>query len=609
MAGLKLMTQGGYVPRVAPHLLQDNEGQRAINTKLYAGDLRSWFKPKAVTPSFSCMPNGETIYKGKTNSNDAVWIVWDSVTNVTKNPIVDETEVMSIYYTEDGVPKKTNSTLNGTTSGQSPADWLTMGVAYPTTGPTATASGGGSVEEVRVYAYTYVQEFGGIEEESAPSLASNEVNWHTGNTVTITGFQNPASLPNQNITKFRIYRSVPSTLPTFLLVDELSASLLATPGYTYTDTVSAINLGEQMPSVGWVPPPENLYGLVSHPSGFLAGFNRRTIYFSEIGAPHAFPIAYQYDCEFDIVALGVFGQSIVVLNKGNTIVLTGIAPEQMTPDKITELEPCVSARSVVSDSNGVMYASPNGLCLVGPGGSGVTTGNLMLRDEFSKFNPTTIRGAVYNGKYFGFYLQGSAYVTDGAFILDRSLQATPLSLTNVSASATYVDPETSELFFLNGITISQWEGDTLNNTPFEWLSKRFIMTAPVNFAAVEIDADFISAEAAAQQEALRQQVIAENIALYETGAELESLYNDKVLNHFDLNGSILQNIPSVIDDRFIQFTLYADGEEVFNTVYTSSGVYRLPSGYKSQDFSVQLAGNIELRYVKMAESMKELKTL
>jgi len=44
MAGLKIMTQGGYVPRVAAHLLADNEAQLALNTKLYSGDLRSWKK-------------------------------------------------------------------------------------------------------------------------------------------------------------------------------------------------------------------------------------------------------------------------------------------------------------------------------------------------------------------------------------------------------------------------------------------------------------------------------------------------------------------------------------------------------------------------------------
>ena len=45
MSGLKIMAMGGYVPRVAPHLLNDNEAQKALNTKLYAGDLRAWRKP------------------------------------------------------------------------------------------------------------------------------------------------------------------------------------------------------------------------------------------------------------------------------------------------------------------------------------------------------------------------------------------------------------------------------------------------------------------------------------------------------------------------------------------------------------------------------------
>ena len=40
MAGLKLMTQGGFNPKVAAHLLDNATGQRAVNTKVYAGDLR-----------------------------------------------------------------------------------------------------------------------------------------------------------------------------------------------------------------------------------------------------------------------------------------------------------------------------------------------------------------------------------------------------------------------------------------------------------------------------------------------------------------------------------------------------------------------------------------
>jgi hypothetical protein len=108
MAGLKLLTQGGYVPRVAAHLLQDSEAQRAINTKLYAGDLRGWYKPSAVTPAFECIEFGETLYKMKTNSQDDRWVVWDSVVSAVLNPIVDDSEASSIYYTENAELKKTN---------------------------------------------------------------------------------------------------------------------------------------------------------------------------------------------------------------------------------------------------------------------------------------------------------------------------------------------------------------------------------------------------------------------------------------------------------------------------------------------------------------------
>jgi len=49
--------------------------------------------------------------------------------------------------------------------------------------------------------------------------------------------------------------------------------------------------------------------------------------------------------------------------------------------------------------------------------------------------------------------------------------------------------------------------------------------------------------------------------------------------------------------------------EIHNAVYLANGVYRLPSGVKSQKFELLLAGNLELRYVKLASSMKELARL
>lgn len=610
MAGLKLMTQGGYIPRVAAHLLQDNEAQRAINTKLYAGDLRGWYKSAKVTPAFDCIESGETIYKIKNPSEDDRWLVWDSVVSVALNPVIDDTQPSSIYYSENSELRATNSDLAGNTNGTAPANWIYGTVPAPTVALTATEVhvGGGSTED-RIYIYTFIQEFGGIEQESAPSEASNIVTIHALDTVNLTGFEDPSAFANQNITKIRIYRSVSAAgiTPTFLFVDEILVSALG-PSYVYNDSKTAAQLGEQLPSLTWTEPGP-VSGVCAHPSGFLCGFHLREVIFSEIGYPQSWPIAYRYSVEADIVAVAVYGQSVVVLTKGYPVVFSGSDPAAMTPDKLTELEPCISARSVSSDVNGVMYASPNGICIVGPASTGLATGNIMLRENFEKFNPPTIRGAVYAGKYFGFYQQATEYIANGGFILDRTMQNSAFSTTNIQARATFVDPETAELYYLWDTTIYKWEGDKLNNWPFEWLSKKFVFSDPINLGAIEIDADFLNPEDAEQWNEYIQSIKEQNQALFNTGDPLQGTVNDVPLNHFVLGGSLLTPIPSAIDDRFVQFTLYVDGVEKYNTVYIASGSYRLPSGYKGTIFEIKLAGNIEFRYIKLAETMRELKTL
>lgn len=604
MAGLKLMTQGGYNPRAAAHLLQDNEAQRAINTKLYAGDLRAWYKPLILEPEFAVPTGSKTIYKGKDDLGYDLWLSWLSEVDVARNPVTDGTNPMSIYYTGDGAPKKTNSTLAGTSQGQPPAAYLNMGVEAPAAAPSVVRVGSGGSPETRVYVYTNIQEFGGIEEESAPSPVSAEVFCGAGDTITVSGFS-AAPGSGYNVTKRRIYRSVTgSAATTFLFVTEISVATTS-----FSDNVASAALGEELRSLTWEEPPSNLTGLVAHPSGFLIGISGQELCMSEIGAPYAWPSQYRLSLNVDIVGLGIFGTSVVAMTKGYPQIITGITPESMSPEKVPELEPCVAKRSIVSDSTGVMYASPNGICMIGPGVAGLTTGNVMLRDDFQKFNPSTLRSAVYAGKYFGFYQQGTEYLQNGGLILDRTIPATPLSLTSVQADACYVDPETAEMYFLAQNRIQLWEGDKYNQFPFEWLSKRFVFTSPANLGAFELDADFDSIEAAEQLQELIAQIIAANQALFATGADLEGSINSKVLNHFDLNGSILQNVPSDVDDRYVQVTVYCDDKLIHSGIYTKTGVYRLPSGYKGQAFEVKLAGNIELRYIKMAETAKELKAL
>lgn len=604
MAGLKLMTTGGFVPRVAPHLLNDNEAQKALNAKLYSGVLKSWKKPAPITPSVSVAADTETIYKGLKSDGDDLWLAWNTDVNVVSSPL-ETAAPMMVYYTGDGVPKKTNSTLAGTTQGVNPADWYHMGVPAPVSKPTVSRTGSGASPETRIYVYTYVNTFGTVEEESAPSPVSDEVLCGSGDTVTVSGF---ATTPTShlNITKRRIYRSVAGTgATTFQFVTEIALSTTS-----FTDNVASAGLGEQLQTLEWSTPPDDLSGLVLLPNGFLAGFADESVYFSEVNAPHAWPIKYAISVGQKIVGLGVFGQSVVVMTKGFPYLLSGISPDSMSAEKLPILEPCVSKQSITSDMAGVTYASPNGLVVIGPGQAGLVTKNVMLRDDFQVFAPTSLKSVFYAGKYIGFFTGSlDPALNNGAFILDSNITATPLTTTTISTNAVFVDIDTANFYLVIDNQICLWEGDPYNSLPYEWISKKFVLTAPANMGAIEVSGQFASIEdAAALQEAIAQAAAA-NAVVFASGVSLEGAFNERVLNSLTLNASILTYLPRVVDNRYLLIEVYCDGRLIHQHSYSKDGVFKMPSGYKGQLFEVKINGNIELRYLKMAETASELKNL
>lgn len=604
MAGLKLMTNGGYVPRVAPHLLNDNEAQKALNAKLYRGVLKSWHKPFPINPLVNVAADTETIYKGLNSAGSDQWLAWSTDVNVVSSPL-ESSSPMMIFYTGDGVPKKTNSALAGSASGTGPTNWYKMGVPAPVTKPTVARVGSGATPETRIYVYTYINVFGTVEEESAPSPVSDEVLCGSGDTVTVSGFAT-APTSNLNITKRRIYRSVSgSGATTFQFVTEIP---LATT--SFSDNIPSSGLGENLQTIEWAEPPSDLQGLVALPNGFLAGFSDETVYFSEVNAPHAWPLSYGVSVGQKIVGLGVFGQSIAVMTKGFPYVLSGISPDSMSSERLPILEPCLSKQSITSDRSGVTYASPNGLCVIGPGQAGVVTTNVMLREDFEDFNPSTIKAVFYAGKYFGFFTGGFGEAPEnGAFILDSNIASTPLTTTNIYTNAVFIDIDTANMYLVVDDRICLWEGDSYNSLPYEWISKEFVLGAPANMGAIEVAADFETISAGAELQEQVAAIIASNQTIFASGVALGGTLNDVQLNADTLNDSILQYIPTSVDNRFLLVEVFCDKRLVHSQSYTKEGVYRMPAGYKGQTFEVKLNGNIELRYIKIAETVQQLKMI
>ena len=601
MAGMKLEGFAGIVPKKSSRLLQDNEAQTAANTKLYSGEIRSWRRPGSLSPKQLPSFTPLAIYRMNNLAGDSLWLSWPVDIDVVPGPIYDSGS--PIYYTGDGLPKKTNAAM-AAINPVNPNNYLLMGVPTPTAAPTVTSTGGttgsGATAETRTYLFTYLSEFGSIVEESAPSPTSALVTVNPGGTTVVSGLPTAAPTGKYNITKVRVYRSVTGTASTiFLQVKDVAIGTTS-----FTDTATSAQLGVSLQSTTWAPPPDGLTGLVGMANGIMAGFVGNQIYFSEPFLPHAWPPAYALSVEFPVVGLAAFGSSLMVATKGNPFIISGTTPAAMSQDKLPLYEPCMSKRSIASDEQGAMYASPNGIIKIGPGIADNVARSLFTRDEWNIYNPASMLGEVHDGRYFLFYSHPDG--TGGGLILDRNNAASPLTTTNVMATALHADPVNANLFIAEDDEIKGWDSDVVNDLHYEWRSKVFVLPRPLNFGAAQISGDFSSADATARLQALLAYLKAQNQAIWSSAKGMMGALGNQGVNEYALGGSLMLPLPTAAEDRFVLLSVYADGVLRARIQVRSDRPFRLPSGFKADQWEFVVNGNVSIRFIKFAETSKEL---
>lgn len=572
-------------------MLAENQAQIADNVKLYSKELRYW-RGLSSTHATSITP--ATIYKLYGPSGSA-WLAWETLVDVAASPLADTT-TSRIYYTGDGVPKKTSYSMATTGSEPYPASYLNMGVPAPTGAPSVSASGGSGTAESRVYVYTYISTFDGITEESAPSPASSIVNVLPGGTVTVGSFS-AAPTTGYNITARRIYRSVSgATTDSYQFVAEIP---LATT--SYADSLTTAQLGEVLGTIGWTPPPADLSGLISLPNGVLAGFVGNTVYFSEPYYAHAWPTRYALSVAANVVGLGAFGSTVVVATERHPYIINGGIPGAMSVEQQPFIEPCLHRRTIASDEYGVMYASPNGLVSIGYETRGVITNNLFRRDEWQAVNPAVMRAAIYDGKYFGIY----PGLTDGkALVLSRG-DIPALARLELNATAVHVDDREAKLYIARDTDgdIYQVDADELRPLSYQWRSKRFVMPTPTTFSALRVDADFDQQADASVYNELVADIAAQNAVLW--ASPLHGAINESQINTYDVNGSTLINVPQLASSRTVQIVIYGDGELVAQLPVSSMFPVRIPP-FKARAIEFEILGNINVRSITMATTVREL---
>lgn len=395
--------------------------------------------------------------------------------------------------------------------------------------------------------------------------------------------------------KRRLYRSA-GTNATFQLVSD-------DVGTTYDDTLSDGEiLGDELMSKGWEPPPAGLKCLRVHPSGALVGIVNNILRMSEPYQPHAWPSKYGWAAEHECVAIAVYGSQVAVGTKGRPYIASGVDPAAMSMEKAMLTHPCLSKRGMISIGSGALYASANGLILLGQGGGAVYTDPFYTRDEWEKLNPASMFLAEANGRVYAGHTDASGnteiLVFDGG----------GLTTVSVDGASLYADEATGDVYVGTPEGIALYDSNDAAPMVMTWRSKEYRLATPVNLGAAKIEFEqVLTDEQIAAMAAAYAAALAENEAAVATGY-IGGEVNAETINQGPLvGGSFLPVLPDAAPSNKVSFTLYARGRALYSRTIGTEKPFRLPPGVKYDSFSIEVSSQNIVRSILVGETVDSLR--
>lgn len=467
---------GGENQAIPAKQLAEGLGTRSRNQKPLRGALRPWRQPVTV----ASVPAGrQTIYRmGRDVASDAnYWLSWPGVVHAVRG--FDEADTTErTFYTGDGTPKVTDNIM-ALSSAPYPTTSRPLGIPAPATAPTVSKDSGSWTGDVATYfyIYTYVNDWGW---ESAPSPPSLQLDRETDATATITSF---AAVPagNYQVNRIRIYRTQTgsSGATEFFFLREIAIGTASTVDDNR-------ELGESLITTTWLSAPSDLSFLTPMWNGMLAGISGNGVRFCEAYVPYAWPVAYDVlPPDSKAVALGVFGQQLLVLTTGRPLLVAGSSPDSLDQMPLEFSQACIAPRSTVSMGVGVAWASNDGLCFYGTGGPRLLTAGVLERDQWQALRPASIIGKFYEGLYFGTY-EPVIGQPRKAFVIDPGNPAGMYFL-DVGYPALHFDELQDQLYVLDGTNVKRWDAGAPMTASAT--SKEFVLPVATTMTAAEVVAD------------------------------------------------------------------------------------------------------------------------
>lgn len=480
MALLRVAFFNGISPRTSPRLLQDTFATVARDTKLWNGSLRPW-RASVKVADLPRPGATQTIYRfGQDHpTDDAYWFHWNDRVSVVRSPVAGNERT---FFTGDGAPKVTDSVLALTGGGAYPNAAYDLGVPSPTQRPTVVVTGtpaDGETATTRFYVYTFVNSWG---EEGSQSPVSQAVDATVSQTITLENLEVPTG--PQSYAAKRIYETAGTgENAAFFLKAEVSAgapsATFPAAGGASPNPEEATVIGSPLVTANFLPPPADLHSLVMMNGQILCGISGNAVRMSRPGYPYAWRPRDEFKFNYDPVALGAFGNTLVVATKGVPYLIQGFEPETMQQTPVERQYACSSARSMVEIGGGVAYASPDGMIVVDTGGATNITEAFFDGDQWRALNPASMHAYWWDNQIVVFYDAGPT--KRGGLIFKPGVEPTELDFWTPGA---YVDPLRDALYFIAGNEVHCFDAGAPKT--FRWRSKVFQMGRAVNFGAAQI---------------------------------------------------------------------------------------------------------------------------
>tara|TARA_R110000744_G_scaffold116768_1_gene218329 strand:- start:3116 stop:5536 length:2421 start_codon:yes stop_codon:yes gene_type:complete len=337
--------------------------------------------------------------------------------------------------------------------------------------------------------------------------------------------------------------------------------------YTFIDDFAVASLGNVLTTNDFAPPPETLQGLTAIQNNVLAGFVNNEVYFSEPGAYHAWPEASKLTLEDNVVGFALFSGSLIVMTEAYAYIVSGSNPAVFSLTRTDARFPCLNKNSIVNTGVGVMYATHDGIALYSTTtGAQLATKALYNSDTWGDdLDPSTLTGTYFNDAYFASHSNGSIiFELDekaGGFFVD----------TTYSFTAAWYDVLTNILYYVDGTDgdIYRWDDSSQPLSNYTWKSKTLITKEPLNLGAAKVVADYT----------------------VNTTAAWDAVADDWEDTTIRWDGA-----------NEVTFKLYVDKALKFTTSLSNSKTFRLPSGYKSDTFEVELESVVRVRSIHLADT-------